>query len=153
MRIGIQRSYFLTIAAILVGAATAPALALADEWPMVGGDFWEVTDVHVKDGGDLAYANFIASEWRADQEFAKSKGWIKNYLVLGNAYPRHGEADLYLVVISERLATGAEADKRGDEYLAWRKKTNAQLSKENGNRLEVREILGSALLQEFKFRK
>lgn len=147
----ITRSCFLAIATVFAGAVTAPALA--DQYPMVGGDFWEVTDVHIKDGGDLAYANFIANEWRADQEFAKSKGWIKNYLVLGNAYPRHGEADLYLIVISDRLATGAEGDKRSDEYLAWNKKTNAQLSKENGNRVEIREILGSALLQEMKFRK
>ena len=147
----IMRSYGLAIAAVFAGAVTAPALA--DQWPLVGGDFWEVTDVHVKDGGDFAYANFIASEWRADQEFAKSKGWIKNYMVLGNAYPRHGEADLYLIVISDRLATGAESDKRSDEYIAWTKKTNAQLAKESGSRVEVREILGSALLQELKFRK
>ena len=75
---------------------------------MIPGDFWEVTGIHLKDGGALAYANFLATDWRADQEFAKSKGWIKSYMVFSNNHARKGEPDLYLVVISERLPTGAE---------------------------------------------
>ncbi|HQR20675.1 MAG TPA: hypothetical protein PKV98_07405 [Burkholderiaceae bacterium] len=127
--------------------------ALASDWPTVPGDFYEVTGVKLKDGGALTYMNFLATEWRADQEFAKSKGWIKSYMVLSNAYPRKGESDLYLVVISERLPSGSEADKRDDEYMAWKKKTQAQMQKESGSRLEVREIETSSLLQELKFRK
>lgn len=141
---------------VLMFCSAAAALgtrALASEWPMMPGDFWEVTGVHLKDGGALAYANFLATEWKADQEFAKSKGWIKGYMVFGNAYPRKGEPDLYLVVISERLATGAEGEKRNDEYIAWKKKTTAQMQKESGNRLEIREIGSNSLLQELKFRK
>ena len=127
--------------------------ATADEWPLVGGDFWEVTGVSLKDGGGLAYANFLTTEWRQNQEFAKSKGWIKNYFILGNSYPRKGEPDLYLISVTERLATGPEGDKRSDEYTAWRQKTLVQMVKENGDRAEIREILSDSLLQELKFRK
>ena len=133
-------------------AAVMPTRAVASEWPMTQGDFWEMTGVHLKDGGALAYANFLASEWKADQEFAKSKGWIKGYMVLGNAHVRKGEPDLYLVVIFERLPSGPESEKRDDEYVAWKKKTQAQMLKESGNRLEIREIGSSSLLQELKFR-
>jgi hypothetical protein len=126
--------------------------AWASDWPMVPGDFYEVTGVKLKDGGALAYANFLATEWKADQEFAKSKGWIKSYMILSNIYPRKGEPDLYLIVVSERLANGPESDKRDDEYMAWKKKSQAQLMKESGNRLEVREIETNSLLQELKFR-
>lgn len=133
-------------------ASVMPTRASASDWPLTQGDFWETTGVHLKDGGALAYANFLASEWKADQDFAKSKGWIKGYLILSNAYPRKGEPDLYLVVISERLPSGPESGKRDDEYLAWKKKTQEQLHKESGNRLEIREIESSSLLQELKFR-
>ena len=126
--------------------------AWASEWPMVPGDFYETTGVKLKDGGELAYANFLATEWKADQEFAKSKGWIKSYMVLSNSYPRKGEPDLYLIVVSERLPSGPEGDKRQDEYIAWKKKSQAQLEKESGNRLEIREIETNSLLQELKFR-
>jgi hypothetical protein len=139
---------------MLCSAAVAiPMRALADEWPMTQGDFWEVTGVNLKDGRALAYANFLATEWKADQEFAKSKGWIKAYMVLGNTYNRKGEPDLYLITISERLASGPEGEKRSEEYLAWKKTSQAQMQKESGNRLEVREIGSSLLLQELKFRK
>jgi hypothetical protein len=143
-----------SISAFVLSAAciAMPTSALAGDWPMTQGDFWEVTGVHLKDGGGLAYATFLAAEWKADQEFAKSKGWIKGYMVLANAYSRKGEPDLYLIVISERLASGPEADKRTDEYMAWKKKSTAQMQKESGNRFEIREIDNNLLLQEWKFK-
>ena len=142
----------LMVTMLACAAAVMPPPAMAGDWPMAQGDFWEVTGVHVKDGGELAYATFIATEWKADREFAKSKGWIKGYMVLGNAYARKGEPDLYLVTIVDRLASGAESERRGDEYIAWKKKSSAQLVKEAGNRAEVREIESSLLLQELKIK-
>lgn len=133
--------------------AAVPTRAAAEEWPLVQGDYWEMTGVHLKDGGALAYANFLATEWKANQEFAKSKGWIKGYMVLSNVNSRKGEPDLYLITISERLVSGPEAEKRTEEYMAWRKKTQAQMQKESGNRLEIREVGSSTLLQELNFRK
>lgn len=69
----------LVKSAILALALCAPVMltatnAMADEWPLAGGDFWEVSGISIKDGGSLAYANFLADEWREYQEFAKSKG-------------------------------------------------------------------------------
>jgi hypothetical protein len=151
MRACLKSGFLVLVFAAL--AAVAPSRALADEWPMASGDFWEMTAVHLKDGGALACTSFIAAEWKADQEFAKSKGWIKGYTVLSNVHGRKGEPDLYLVVISERLASGPEAEKRDAEYTAWKKKTQAQMQKESGNRLEMRELGSSTLLQELKFRK
>lgn len=126
--------------------------AVAEEYPVVLGDWWEVSGIKLKDGGTFAYAKFLASEWRANQEFAKSKGWIKRYMILQNPYPRHGEPDVYLITISDKLASGAESDKRNNEYMAWQKKSEEQLEKETGDRAEFREIFSSALLQEVHFR-
>lgn len=127
--------------------------AVADEFPFVFGDFWEVAGIKLKDGGSLAYAQFLAGEWRADQEFAKSKGWIKSYMILANNYPRQGEPDLYLITVSDKLASGPESEKQNDEYMAWQKKSLAQLDKESGDRLEFREVSSGLLLQELNFRK
>lgn len=151
-----MRNRIVRSIAVLALCATSVAMttrAVADEWPLVAGDFWEITGIHVKDGGGLAYATFLASEWRDNQEFAKSKGWIKSYMLLGNSYPRKGEPDIYLISVSDRLASGPEGEKRSDEYTAWRKKTVAQMQKESGDRAEVRELGSSLLLQELTFRK
>jgi hypothetical protein len=144
----------IAVLTVSLGLASvlATTRAVAEEWPMVAGDFWEISGIHIKDGGGLQYATFLANEWRANQEFAKSKGWIKGYMVLGNSYPRKGEPDIYLITITDRLASGAEGETRQKEYIAWRKKTVAQMQKESGDRTEVRELGSNSLLQELKFR-
>ena len=139
----------LALAALSVLGASR---AVADQYPLVGGDFWDVTGVKLKDGGALNYANFLASQWKKDQEFAKSKGWIKNYLVLANTYPREGEPDLYLITVTDRLITGPEGEKRQAEYMEWAKTSIADMEKASGNRAEFRTILSNSLLQELKFR-
>jgi hypothetical protein len=142
---------------VLVATAFAASMAVssmagASDWPATNGDFMDVTGVKFKPGGALAYMQFLAKDWKAQQEFGKSKGWIKSYSVMSNVYPRAGEADIYLVVVYERVPTGAEQDKRGDEFLEWQKKTNAQLVKEGGDRGQYREILSNELLQELKLK-
>jgi hypothetical protein len=144
-----------TILVLALGASSLfmAAGATADEWPLAPGNYWEVTGVKMKDGGGLAYANFIASEWRDNQEFAKSKGWVKSYMILSNVNGRAGEPDLYLVTVTEDIPSAATSEKRQDEYMAWKKKTLAQMEKESGNRAEFREVVSSLLLQEMTIRK
>ena len=129
------------------------AAASADEWPLAPGVYWEVTGIQIKDGGGLKYATWLATEWRKNLEFSKSKGWIKDYKILSNEYPRAGEADLYLVRVIDSVIPAAEAEKRQAEYMAWQKKTIAEMDAESGNRAEYREVMGTSLLQELNFRK
>ena len=92
-----KHSKVLTTLALLAATILLSARAQAQEqWPLVGGDFWEITGIHVKDGGSWAYANWLATEWRKNLEFSKSQGWIKDYMILSNVYGRADEADLYL---------------------------------------------------------
>jgi len=143
-----------TICVVAMGAAslTVTTVASADEWPLVQGSYWEVTGINVKDGGGLKYAAWLASEWKKNLEFSKSKGWIKDYKIFANAYARAGEPDLYLVRIVDSVVSGAEGEKRQAEYREWQKKTIAQMDAESGNRAEYREVMGTNLLQEMTFR-
>jgi len=144
-----------SILALALGAASmiAAGSASAQEWPLVPGNYWEVTGVDVKDGGGLKYAQFLAGEWKNNLEFSKSQGWIKDYMIFANVYARPNEPDLYLVTITESIVSGAESEKRQQEYMAWRKKTIEQMQSESGNRAEYREVISDALLQEYKIRK
>jgi len=143
----IRAAFALTVAALLVSAPAA-----AQEWPMVPGDYWEVTGIDIKDGGGLKYAEWLASEWKSNMEFSKSKGWIKDYKIFSNVYGRANEPDIYLITVSESIVSAADGQKRAEEFRAWKKKTIAQMQSESGNRAEYREVMSDSLLQELKFR-
>ena len=144
-----------TLSVLALGAAAAMTSAVAsaqDQWPLVFGDYWEVTGIDLKDGGALNYAQWLASEWKDNLEFSKSQGWIKGYKLFSNVHARAGEPDIYLVTISESIVSAAEGDKRTEAFRAWKKKTIAQMQAESGNRAEYREVLSDALLQEMTIR-
>ena len=125
---------------------------MADEFPLVGGNYWEVAGIYVKDGGNYTYAKFLAGEWRKNQEFSKSKGWIKSYMILANVNPRSGEPTIYLITVFDSVVSGAEGERRNKEYEAYAKKTGEAMEAESGNRAQIREVKSDILLQELTFR-
>lgn len=127
--------------------------ATAQNFPMDYGDYVEVTAVDVLPGGDIDYLNWLATQWKKNQEYAKQQGWITSYEVLGNLYPRQGEADIYLLVRMKSLPDAAESARRDEAYRAFMAKTDAQMSAESGDRGKFRKILSSELLGELRFRK
>ena len=126
--------------------------AVAEEWPLVQGDYWEVTGIDIKDGGGWKYANWLATEWRKNLEFSKSKGWIKDYMIMANVHNRSDEADLYLITVVEDVPSGAEGEKRTKEYLDWQTKSIEKMAGESGNRAEYRTVMSTSLLQVLSFR-
>ncbi len=143
-----------SIAILVFGALSAMLAsgALAEEWPLVQGDYWEVTGIDIQDGGGWKYANWLATEWRKDLEFAKSKGWIKDYMIIANVHSRSDEADLYLIRVVEDVPSGAEGEKRTKEYLDWQTKSIEKMAGESGNRAEYRTVMSTSLLQVLSFR-
>ncbi|WP_265570356.1 hypothetical protein [Sphingomicrobium nitratireducens] len=136
----------------MIGAAAAATLAFAtpasaQQWPLVGGDYWEVTGIDVDDGHGLDYANYIANRWMANQEFAKSQGWINSYYAFANVHNREGEPDIYLVTTFNDWPDNAESDRRQAAYEAYMKRTTAQLQAESGERAKFRTIGGTMLLR------
>lgn len=142
----------IVLALAFSAASMMATSAFAEEWPLAGGDYWDVTGIDIHDGGDYKYAKWLATEWKKNAEFAKSKGWIKDYMILSNQYPRAGEPDLYIIRVMESLVSAAEGEKRSKEYQEWNKKTMEQMDSESGNRAEYREVMSSSLLMELNFR-
>ncbi|HSM39405.1 MAG TPA: hypothetical protein VK862_01540 [Afifellaceae bacterium] len=143
------------IAVLTFGASTImmSGSVLAEEWPVAGGDYWEVTGIDIHDGGSYKYLNWLATEWRKGLEFAKSKGWIKDYMILSNVHARSDEPDLYLVRVRESIVSAAEGEKRQKEYMEWQTKSIEKMQAESGNRAEYRTVMSDSLLQVLKFRE
>lgn len=126
--------------------------AAAQNYPMDRGGLMEVTQVHIEDGGGVAYAQFLADTWRKNQEFAKSKGWITDYKVYANVHARDGEPDLYLVVYFDKMADAAEMKKRDEAFRQFTQMSDQQMVAASGDRAKMRRIGSSMLLEEMRFK-
>lgn len=146
------KSWAVAAVGVTMLAVATPTLA-QEENPWKQGNYWDVSGIHVKDGSGLKYAQFLASSWVKNQEFAKSQGWISNYLVLSNPYPREGEPDLYLIQVFASMPSSDEADKRTQAWREFNKKTVAQLEAESGARADYRTSGSQLLLRELVLRK
>ena len=127
--------------------------AAAQDIPLVNGNYWNVTEVTISDGHFSTYADFLASDYRKERDFAKSKGWIKDYYILGNTNKRAGEPDLYLVQIFDHMTTPAEDISREKELNAYMAQSTRQGEAGSGERAKYRTIGGTMLLQEQRYRK
>tara|TARA_R110000824_G_scaffold193673_3_gene376091 strand:- start:99 stop:554 length:456 start_codon:yes stop_codon:yes gene_type:complete len=146
----ILKSTALVVAGPLALAIASPANA--QEWPLVPGDYSEITGIDIADGGDLEYAKFVAGQWVDNQKYAISKGWIKSYNIYYNVHRRHGEPSMYLSVTFGNLADAAEQEKREKAYMEFMKRSQTQLETESGNRAKFRTVMGTMLLQEVSVR-
>jgi hypothetical protein len=147
-----KTTLFTVFAVIFLSAFAINVAQAQEEPPFIGGDYWEVTGIKVADGAGLKYARWLAGEWRKNSEFAKSQGWIKDYMVISNVHARADEADLYLIRVFENMATVQENEGRRKAYLDWAKKSMDKMQEESGNRAEYRTVMSTSLLQHMKFR-
>jgi hypothetical protein len=99
-----------------------------------------------------AYINDLNNVWRRFLEEQMKDGSVIGYNMYGNASPREGEPDLYLVVTFKNWA----AFDRGEEYFAGiREKVigSADQMRDAGIKRGDLRVLGSNYtLQEIKFR-
>lgn len=138
---------------LVLGALGATMLlsavpANAQNLPLVGGDYWDVTAVKIDDGHFGDYADFLVNKARKQNEYAKSKGWIKAYYILSNNNPRKDEPDLYLVTVSDRMPTPAEQIARNKEMNTFLQSDDRKEIAASGQRATYRHITGDMLLQE-----
>ena len=147
-----RKNVFGIFAVILLSVSAMSIAQAQDEPPFIGGDYWEVTGIKTADGAGLKYSRWLAGEWRKNSEFAKSQGWIKEFMVISNVHGRSDEPDLYLIRVFENMATVAEGEERRKAYMAWVKKSMDKMQEESGNRAEYRTVMSTSLLQHMKFR-
>ena len=147
-----QKNWLSMLVVILFGVFAMNVAQAQEEPPFIPGDYWEVTGIKVADGAGLKYARWLAGEWRKNSEFAKSQGWIKDFMVINNVHDRADEPDLYLVRVFENWATVEQGEERRKKYMEWAKKSMDKMAEESGNRAEYRTIMSTSLLRHMKFR-
>lgn len=133
-------------------ALVVSPIAIAQSGPFVGGDYVTVAAIVVEPGHGREYGIYLATEWKAEREFAKSQGWITGYEVLTNPHKRAGEPDVYLVNRFKTFADPAENDRRSKLTQDHLKKTEAQMMAGSAERDKYRKTISTQLLRSQTFR-
>jgi hypothetical protein len=117
--------------------------------PFHDGPVWDITFVRTKPGIGLKYANYLATEWKTEQEALKKAGLILDYKVIETE--AHGTTDWDLMLMTEfkDLATmEAEQDKREDVANKATKSDDQKMIAGYEERASWREIVGDRLARE-----
>lgn len=143
---------------LILGTLGAGILALgvpaaAQDIPLVGGNYWDVAGITIDDGHFPQYADYLASQYRKNMDFQKSKGWVKDYYILSNNNKREGEPDLYLITVTDHVPTPAEEIAREKDMTAFLQQTTRQMQAGSGQRATYRHLGSDMLLQELRWRQ
>jgi len=109
--------------------------------PFRSGSVWSVSFIRMKPGMENAYLNYIASEWKREQEAFKKDGQILSYKVITTE--AHGSNDWNIMLMTEYkdLAT-MEANETKADNLAQAVSGNDEKQMQGyRDRLQIREVL------------
>lgn len=116
--------------------------------PYHNGSVWNIAFIRIKPGMDTAYLNYIAGQWKAEQEAQKKDGNILSYRVLSVEAHTPGEWNLMLMTEYKSLAA-MEANEDKADAVAQRVVGNDEKQMQGyKERLEIREVLGERLARE-----
>ncbi len=116
--------------------------------PYRNGSVWQVSFIRMKPGMESAYLDYIATDWKRNQETMKKDRLILSYKVLTTE--AHGAADWNILLMTEYkdMAT-LEANEAKEDALYQRVIGNDEKQRQGyRERLEVREVMGGRLARE-----
>jgi len=138
---------------ILAALALMPALTITASWaedarPYDQGPVWDFSMIETKGGHFDDYMKFVSTQWKAEQDAAKAKGWVLDYKVFSVMDPRENEPDIILAV---EYKNAAVFDAPLDENDALMKQVFGSLPASNKaavDRETIRTLKGDVLTRE-----
>ena len=132
----------MLISTLMVLLITASVVVMAQvNRPFRNGSVWNISFIRMKPGMDTAYLNYVASEWKREQEALKKDGQSLSYKVITTE--AHGSNDWNIMLMTEYkdLAT-LEANEAKADNLAQTVVGNDEKQMQGyRDRLQIREVL------------
>ena len=139
---------------ILVGLLVALVLALSVvtfaqiNRPYRNGTVWNISYIRMKPGMETAYLNYIAGDWKREQEALKKDGQIISYQILQTE--AHSSTDFNLMLMTEYkdLATYEKNLEKADALLQTVIGNDEKQRQGYRDRSEIREVLAERMARE-----
>ncbi len=116
--------------------------------PYRNGTVWNIGFIRMKPGMDKTYLNYIATDWKRNQEALKKDGQIISYKILQTE--AHGSTDWNLMLLTEYkdLATYEKNLEKADALLQTVIGNDEKQRQGYRERLEIREVLQDRIARE-----
>jgi len=137
---------------LLTLLTVSPALRAAEELNYTEGSVFEMAFIRTLQGGYDAYMKFLETEWKPVNEAAKKEGLILSYDIGVTQAANKDDWDIVLVIEYKNMAAldGLEQKLRNvSEKIAG---TNAKQEERSKDRNKIREVLGTKLVRQIKFK-
>jgi hypothetical protein len=138
------------VGAVVTSVVWAAALSVYAQAkrPYRNGSVWNVSMIRIKPGMDTAYLNYIATDWKRNQEAAKKEGLLLSYRVLQTEAHNPNDWNLLLMTEYKDLAS-LEANQDKADALAQKVVGDDQKQMQGyKERSEIREVMGDRLARE-----
>ena len=139
---------------ILIGMAFAILLAFSVTTsaqvnrPYRDGSVWVVGVIAMKPGMDTAYKNYLATDWKKQQEALKKDGQIISYMAIQTEMHSGTDWNMLLLTEYKDLATYEANQSKGDNLLQTVAGDDAKQMQGYRERLQIREVLGNRLARQ-----
>jgi hypothetical protein len=142
-----NKSKFAAFGAIVILCVSFLVIAQVNR-PYRNGSVWTVAFIRMKPGMETAYLNYIASDWKREQEAMKKEGLIVSYKVLTTE--SHGGNDWNIMLMTEYkdLATMEANDAKADALSQVVSGNDEKQRQGYRERLEIREVMADRLARE-----
>jgi hypothetical protein len=143
-----NRRFLVPASVVLVALAASLAVFAQVSRPWRSGSVWSIAMIRVHPGMDEAYKEYLAGQWKANQEEAKKEGLILSYKVLTTEGHDADDWNMLLMTEYKDLAT-MEANEPKEDALAQRTIGDDRKQQQGyRDRSEIREVVGSRLARE-----
>ena len=116
--------------------------------PFHDGSVWDIAFIRVKPGMDVAYMNYLATEWKKEQEAMKSAGIVLSYKVIATEGHTPGDWNLMLMTEFKDLATLEASQQKAETISQQVIGTDEKQMQGYRERAEIREVMGGRLARE-----
>ena len=137
------------VTSLIVLILTVSVVVMAQvKRPYQNGSVWSIGFIQMKPGMETAYLNYIAGDWKREQEALKKDGQIISYKVLTTE--THGSNDWNIMLLTEYkdLATMEANEAKADNLLQTVIGTDEKQMQGYRDRLQIREVLENRLARE-----
>jgi len=116
--------------------------------PFHNGPVWAVSLIRVKAGMDTAYMNYVANEWKKEQEALKTEGISLGYKVLATEHHSSQDWNLMLMTEYKNLATLEASEQKADALAQRVVGSDEKQIQGYKERADIREVMGTRLARE-----